>query len=357
MSNTPSLPKFVDLRYVSDDQPGYYRRRCGKGFTYRDAEGGCVRDKKLRERFKALVIPPHWENVWICREANGHILCTGRDAAGRKQYIYHPEWIAYRQLKKFERLLLFAEHLPLIRRTAAAHLQHERWDKEKVLALIVQVLDEVALRIGNKQYAKRNNTYGLTTLRRKHLEVTGEEIVFDYKAKSNKYREVHIDDEELMQMIRECSELPGYEVFRYRDETGRTHPVDSQDVNQYLRDISGAQLFCKDFRTWAATHLAVEYYPEAKRLVAEGDTRKQVLNLTVEMVAADLGNTPTVCREYYIHPGVLQAIEEDRVPAVSTVTAAERKRFDGQLDEFELIAVRLMEENSQKALLKILRAA
>ena len=340
------------LRYVSDDEPGYRRLKWGKGFTYRDWDNRCVKDKALRARFKALVIPPFWEDVWICRQENGHMLCTGRDAAGRKQYIYHPTWIAYRQLKKFERVQVFAEHLPRIRQTTTRHLQHARWDKAKVLALIVQVLDEVALRIGNKQYAKRNKTFGLTTLRRKHLEVQGEELVFEYKAKSNKRREVHIDDEELMEMIRECSELPGYEVFRYRDETGKTHPVDSHDVNEYLREMTGEHLYCKDFRTWAGSHLAVAYYPEAKRLIAGGESDKQALNLTVELVAAELGNTPTVCREYYIHPSILQAIENDAVPPLGSVTTRERKRYRGQLDDVELLTIRLMDAEAAFARLR-----
>ena len=354
MTAAAAISAIPSLRYVSDEQPGYARLKWGRGFTYRDWEGRCVKDKRLRDRFKALVIPPFWEDVWICREENGHLLCTGRDAAGRKQYIYHPEWTAYRQLAKFERLQVFAEHLPEIRRTAQRHLQHPRWDKEKVLALIVQVLDEVALRIGNKQYAKRNSTYGLTTMRRKHMEVQGEEIVFEYKAKSNKRREVHIDDEELMQLIRDCSELPGYEVFRYRDETGKTHPVDSHDVNEYLRAITGEHLYCKDFRTWAGSHLAVEYYPEAKRLIAAGESKKQLLNLTVEMVAADLGNTPSVCRQYYIHPSILQAVEQERIPPLSSVTSRERKRYGGMLDDVELLTVRLMDS---EIALKILTAA
>ena len=340
---TPKTSPVPSLRYVSDAQPGYSRHRWGKGFTYRDWDGNCVRDKALRRRFKALVIPPFWEEVWICREDNGHLLCTGRDAAGRKQYIYHPTWIAYRQLQKFERLQVFAEHLPELRRVTAEHLQLPRWDKEKVLALIVHILDEVALRIGNKQYAKRNNTYGLTTLRRKHLDVVGEELVFEYKAKSNKQREVHIDDEELIRLIRECSELPGYEVFRYRDETGKTQPVDSHDVNEYLRAITGEHFYCKDFRTWAGSHLAVEFYPAARRLVDAGETNKQLLNLTVERVAAELGNTPSVCREYYIHPSILHAVEQRTVPALTTVTDAERRRYDGQLDDVELLTVRLMD--------------
>ena len=348
----PTATPIPSLRHVSDDEPGYSRLKWGKGFTYRDWEGRCVKDAALRQHFKALVIPPFWTDVWICREANGHLLCTGRDAAGRKQYIYHPEWVAYRQLEKFERLQVFAEHLPEIRRTARQHLRHPRWDKEKVLALIVQVLDEMALRIGNKQYAKRNNTYGITTLRRKHLEVSGDELVFEYKAKSNKQREVHIDDAELIRLIQECSELPGYEVFRYRDETGKTHPVDSHDVNEYLRQISGEHLYCKDFRTWAGSHLAVEYFPEAQRLIAEGKSKKQLLNLTIEMVALDLGNTPSVCRQYYIHPSILKAVENEQVPPPSSVTARERQRYGGMLDDVELVAVRLMDAEQALELLK-----
>ena len=342
MAATKTSP-VPSLRYVSDEEPGYHRLKWGRGFTYRDWEGKCVKDKALRKRFKALVIPPFWEDVWICRADNGHLLCTGRDAAGRKQYIYHPTWIAYRKLQKFERTQVFAEHLPHLRRTTRAHLQHPVWDKEKVLALIVQVLDEVALRIGNKQYAKRNSTYGLTTLRRKHLAVQGDDLVFEYKAKSNKRREVHIDDEELMRLIRDCSELPGYEVFRYRDADGKTQPVDSHDVNEYLRGLTGEHLYCKDFRTWAGSRLAVEFYPEAERLIAEGKSSKQLLNLVIESVAAELGNTPSVCREYYIHPSILQAVETESIPPLGSVTARERRRYDGELDDVELLTVRLMD--------------
>lgn len=332
-----ALPALV---YTSDTQPGYRRLRWGRGFSYRDANNQ-VLPKDERTRIEALVIPPAWENVWICQLKNGHLQCTGRDPAGRKQYRYHPDWMAFRQASKFVKMRAFARALPRIRLQLHEDIHRPTWDKARVLALAVSVLDNVYLRIGNRQYAQRNATYGLTTLRRRHLDFDeAGDLHFNYKAKSNKYRDVEVDDEELVRLIRECAELPGYEVFRYRTGARTYETIDSHDVNEYIRQISGGDFSAKDFRTWAGTASAVEYFEDARQEVA--GTRKNLETELVRRVAAELGNTVSVCREYYIHPAVLRAVAEERVPSLDSVSEKRLREFGEQMDPAEVIALELI---------------
>ncbi len=297
------------------------------------------------ERLEKLPIPPMWDDVWICQKENGHLQVTGFDEKGRKQYLYHPDWVTYRNANKFNKLIDFAKELPSIRKRVQQDLQQEEWTKERVLALVVSVLDEAYIRIGNKAYLEENNTYGLTTLRRKHLKVEGEEAVFQYKAKSGKEREVNIDDKELVALIRECSELPGYEIFRYR-ENGKGKAVDSEDVNDYLHEIAGEEFSSKDFRTWGGTVSAVEEL-EAALAEAEEYPRKKLMSTLVQRVADRLGNTPAVCREYYIHPAILEAAEDGRLEQAVKRSRAEKKdEYD--LDKHEKIALRLLKEYSRE---------
>lgn len=329
------------LKYISDEQEGISRLPWGRGFTYRDAEGKRITDTAQLERIKALVIPPAWKKVWICTEKDGYLQATGRDDKGRKQYIYHPEWVAYRQQKKFDHIVNFAENLPLIRRTTREHLKDKEWTKRKVMALILKVLDETAIRIGNLTYKEQNNTFGLTTLRRKHMEVDGRKLMLSFKGKSNQYREVTIQDRALVRLIKECSELPGYEIFRYVDADGKYQIVDSQDVNEYLQVITGKEFSSKDFRTWYATAVAVELWPEVYAEDPDQPFVKQATNL-VKRVADELGNTVSVCRKYYIHPKILAQLEKMDIDGIQNLKVALPELFVQEMDECERLALALI---------------
>ena len=331
------------LIHVDDDMPGWTRVPYGRGFSYRDKNGRCIKDRKIRRRLQSLGIPPAWTDVWICPQEKGYLQVTGRDEKGRKQYIYHPDWVALRQEHKFARMQSFAERLPAIRQRVADDLEHRRWDRQRVLALAVAVLDETGIRIGNRQYADRNGTYGLTTLRRKHLSVDREGIHFSYKGKSGKYRQVDIENRKLGKLIKTINELPGYEVFRYRGEDGRRHPIDSADVNEYIRAIAGEDFSSKDFRTWAATAAAVEFYPLAREDV-RAHPRRKLENAVVKRVAKHIGKTMTVCRQYYIHPAILEAVAAREIPPTQSVTEQELARFDHELAAAECLAYRLISE-------------
>lgn len=298
------------LTHVNDTQPGFTRKKWGRGFIYFDPEGVKIEDKATLKRIKSLVIPPNWEEVWICSEENGHLQCTGLDQKKRKQYIYHPEWVKYNQQNKFSRLKSFGQKLPLIRKQIEKDLQQKKWTKTKVLALAVHILDEYYLRIGNQYYAKKNNTYGLTTLRRKHIENSSDILQVNYKAKSNKERQLIIDDEELVELIKEISDLPGYEVFRYREKANSWISIDSEDVNDYIKGMVQEDFTAKVFRTWGGTKLAVEFLPEAKEKVRQ-NKRLNMETTLVKMVAQSLGNTVATCRKYYIHPDVLKELTSD----------------------------------------------
>lgn len=313
-SKTSRRTNASGLVYSSDNQPGFTRRRWGRGFQYLNENKKKITCKESLRRIKQLVIPPGWEEVWICKATNGHLQSTGRDLRRRKQYIYHPQWVAYRQAEKFSRLLDFAEGLPCLRETVAAHLKNKTWNRQKVLALAVKVLDQYHIRVGNKQYRKRNGTYGLTTLRRKHIELEKDELRLSYKAKSNVLRKINIDHPKLTKLIRQCSELPGYELFSYKDNHGKTQALESSEVNAYIQQIIGDDFSAKDFRTWAGTCLAVKYLPDAKEVVAK-NLRRKLEKAVVKLVAQELGNTIAVCQKYYIHPKVLKFVGQDHLPS------------------------------------------
>jgi DNA topoisomerase-1 len=300
----------LKLKYVSDQTRGISRRKRGKGFEYFDQDGNKIMHPKMIDRIQDLKIPPNWQEVWICTMDKGHIQATGLDQKGRKQYLYHQSWQEHRNQSKYKKLLEFGRALPRIRETASSHVRKRDWPREKVLALIVLIMDEVHIRIGNRKYQKNNETFGLTTLRRKHLHPDRNSIELDYKAKSGKYRKVSIQNRKLSKLIQQCSELPGYEVFRYR-ENGSTIPVDSSDVNEYLHEIGDESFSSKDFRTWGGTVMALEKLPEALRIQEENPRRKLTTTL-IKLVAAELGNTQSICREYYIHPAILKLVENEQ---------------------------------------------
>jgi DNA topoisomerase-1 len=278
----------------------------GAGFTYVGPDGKPVRDKETLARIKSLVIPPAWTDVWICTVANGHLQATGRDARGRKQSRYHPRWREVRDATKYERMVLFAEALPRIRRRVREDLGKPGLPREKVLATIVMLMEETCIRVGNEEYAKQNKSYGLTTLRTRHVEVNGAKVHFEFQGKSGVHHTVDLQDRRLARIIKQCHDLPGYELFQYLDHEGNRHAVDSSDVNEYLREISGAEFTAKDFRTWAGSVLACGMLAEVGKFESEAEAKRNVV-AAIKSVAEKLGNTPAVCRKCYVHPAVLEA--------------------------------------------------
>jgi DNA topoisomerase-1 len=298
--------KSAGLRYVNDDDPGITRARAGKSFRYLDPHRRGVTDKATLARIKRLAIPPAWTGVWICPREDGHIQATGRDARGRKQYRYHADWRTARDETKYARMLAFARALPRIRRRVARDLKRRGLGREKVLATMVRLLETTLVRVGNEEYARANGSIGLSTMRDRHVDVRAGTIEFQFKGKSGKQHHIKLHDPRLAGIVRRTQDLPGQKLFQYLDETGAQQAVGSEDVNDYLRHIAGAEFSAKDFRTWAGTVLAAL----ALRQFEHFDTRAQAkknLVAAIERVAKRLGNTPAVCRKCYIHPAILES--------------------------------------------------
>jgi DNA topoisomerase-1 len=291
------------LRYVSDRQPGFTRRLEGEHFVYFDVDGTRITDEEVIARIRKLAIPPAYRDVWICRHANGHLQAVGRDARGRKQYRYHPRWRLVRDESKYGRMLEFGRLLPGLRRQVAHDLALPGLPRAKVLATLVRLLECTMARIGNEEYARTNNSFGLTTLRRRHAGVRGSHVLFDFRAKHGIERHIDIQDRRLARIIAKLQDLPGQELFRYLDEDGTPHGVGSDDVNEYLREVTGAEITAKDFRTWAATNLAALALHELEAFDSAAHAKKNILR-AVEQVAKQLGNTPAICRKCYIHPAI-----------------------------------------------------
>ncbi len=303
------LAEEANLRYVSDSMPGIMRVFNGKNPSYYDHSGQKITDKKVLSRIDALGIPPAWEYVWICPLSFGHIQVTGRDEKGRKQYIYHSRWNEISSQTKFAKVLSFSEMLPTIRHKIKTDMNLNGLKQEKILATIVWLLDNTYIRVGNEEYALTNKHYGLTTLHSKHVQVSGENVVFEFTGKSGKKHQVGISHPRIAKTIHKLEELPGYELFQYIDEHGQRNPVDSSDVNEYLKSITQEAVSAKDFRTWGGTVVA------ASSLVTTGHFKNKqdlIHNVTaaVETTAKVLGNTPSVCRNYYIHPTVIQSYKQ-----------------------------------------------
>jgi DNA topoisomerase I len=296
--------KMAGLRYVTDAEPGIYRRRRGKGFQFIDAEGKAVRDKETLSRIKSLVIPPAWSGVWICQNPKGHLQVTGRDARGRKQSRYHPRWREVRDETKFERMTIFGGILPTIRERVEQDLSLPGLPRHKVLATIVRLMEATLIRVGNEEYARENHSYGLTTMRNKHVEVEGSSVTFKFQGKSRVRHTVDIQDRRIAKIVQRCQDIPGYELFQYVDKEGNHHTIDSADVNDYLREVSGQDFTAKDFRTWAGTVLACTVLQEFEAFESQTQAKKNVVQ-AIKDVAARLGNTPSVCRKSYVHPVVL----------------------------------------------------
>jgi DNA topoisomerase-1 len=297
--------KEAGLRYVTDARPGILRKRCVKGFRYVGPEGKAVRDKETLARIRSLVIPPAWKSVWICTDPRGHLQATGRDAKGRKQSRYHPRWRVVRDETKYEKMLLFGTALPRIRERVEEDLALPGLPRNKVLATIVRLMERTLMRVGNEEYARENKSYGLTTLRCKHVHVAGSNVTFKFRGKSGVLHEVGVQDRRLARVVARCQDIPGYELFQYLDDTGEPHTIDSMDVNDYLREISNEDFTAKDFRTWAGTVLASMALREFEAFQSETQAKRNVVQ-AIKAVAQRLGNTPAVCRKCYVHPAVLE---------------------------------------------------
>jgi DNA topoisomerase-1 len=299
----------VGLVYVSDEKPGIVRKRSGKGFRYESAQGEKISDASMLKRIRALAVPPAWTEVWICARANGHLQATGRDARGRKQYRYHPRFREVRESTKYHRMLAFADSLPAVRAKVQEHLALRRLSREKVLATVVHLLEATLIRVGSDEYARANKSYGLTTLKNRHVEVNGTALKFNFKGKSGKVWKLNIRDRRIAKVIRACQDLPGQELFQYVDDDGEIRDVTSSDVNEYLREITGEDVTAKDFRTWHGTVLAAMALAEFQKFDSEAGAKRNIRD-AIQKVAARLGNTPTICRKCYVHPEILSTYVE-----------------------------------------------
>lgn len=318
------------LRYVDDSVPGLRRERRGKGFVYQRADGRQVRDPKTLARIRSLVIPPAWTEVWICPDPRGHMQATGRDARGRKQYRYHPQWRQQQEEVKYDRVLAFGKVLPRIRRATERDLRSPKLSRKKVLAVIVQLLERTLMRVGNEEYARSNKSYGLSTLRDRHVRVRGAKIQLQFKGKSGKHHTLEVHDSRLAKLVKACQDIPGQELFQYIDENGIAHDVRSTDVNEYLREISGENCTAKDFRTFAGTVLAALALQELESFDSQAQAKRN-LTQAVERVAKQLGNTPTICRKCYVHPAVFDSyLDGSLLQTLKSRTEARIKRgFSG----------------------------
>lgn len=338
--------KAASLHHVNDDTPGITRRTAGKGFSYRDPDGKPVKAAETLARIKSLVIPPAWTNVWICADADGHLQATGRDARGRKQYRYHPQWSRVRDETKYGRAALFGESLPGIRKQVDTDLHKQGLSRERVLATIVRLLERTFIRIGNTEYAKSNKSFGLTTLQDRHVQIAGANVVFKFRGKSGKSHEVRLTDKKLAQLIKRCRDVPGQDLFQYFDESGIRHPLRSNDVNEYLRSIAESEFTAKDFRTWAGTLLAADALRSAHD--AAKKFTKSTATEAVQAVAAQLGNTPAVCKKCYIHPAILKAFDDESLRQRFVKESAKKKRITGLTRE-ESALLRFLKTADAKA--------
>ena len=328
------------LRYTTDTRPGIRRERRGSGFRYVGPDGRAVKAADV-QRIRSLVIPPAWTDVWICPDPLGHLQATGRDARGRKQYRYHQRWRQVRDETKYHRLIGFARALPAIRRRTAADLRRPTLSREKMLATVVRLLEKTLIRVGNDEYARQNRSFGLTTLRDGHVAVSGGRVTFSFRGKSGVEHEIDLDDARLARVVRQCRDIPGYDLFQYYDEQGERHSIGSGDVNAYLKAIAGEDYTSKDFRTWAGTVLAAQLLREFEAFKSGSQAKKNIVE-AVETVAKKLGNTKAVCRKCYIHPAVLDAYM-DRSMLKTVAQRARRVARSGGLNGAEAAVLALLQ--------------
>lgn len=325
------------LRYIGEEVPGLRRRRCGRGFRYLDPQGRALTDPAERDRIRALAIPPAWEEVWISPFHNAHILATGRDERGRKQYIYHPRWRELRIQGNFHQLIAFGEALPALRARIDTDLRRPGLPRERVLALVAHLLETTLIRVGNPEYARRNRSFGLTTMRARHLEVEGSRLHFEFRGKGGKPQRVDIRDRRAANLLRRCQELPGQELFQYLDRDGRRHCVDSGDINDYLSAHTGEEFTAKVFRTWGGSAMMVESLLETPP-PASGKEAQARLKEAMKAAAEGLRNTVSVCRRHYVHPVIAAHYEAGSFHRLC------REVEDGELHREENCLLRLLRE-------------
>ena len=334
------------LRYTTDAKPGIRRTRRGSAFRYFTAEGRRVTSAEELGRIRCLVIPPAWEEVWICPDARGHLQATGRDARGRKQYRYHPKWREIRDETKYDRLIGFAQALPQIRARTDGDLKKAGVPREKVLATVVQLLEKTLIRVGNDEYAKQNRSFGLTTLRDGHVDVRGGRVRFTFRGKSGIEHEIDLDDRRLARIVRACRDIPGYDLFQFYDEQGRHQAVGSVDVNAYLKELTGEDYTSKDFRTWAGTVHAAQLLRDLTDYKSATEAKRHVVR-AVESVAKRLGNTKAVSRKCYIHPAIFDSYADGSMVKMR-VARARRSRSPYALNECEAAVLALLQGRSPK---------
>jgi DNA topoisomerase I len=330
----------VGLRYVTDDIPGIQRKTSGKTFKYFDVDGKQIRDPNVIQRINSLAIPPAYTKVWICPFENGHLQATGRDAKGRKQYRYHPLWRSIRDQTKFSRMIAFSQALPDIRRRIEHDLSLRGLPKQKVLAAILKLMELTRIRVGNEEYAKTNQSYGLTTLHDEHAHISGSKIQFQFRGKSGVEHEIELSDKRLAKIVKQCQDIPGQELFQYLDENGEPQDITSTDVNDYLREITGQDFTAKDFRTWAGTVLALSHLAEIGGFTSQTAAKKNITQV-IKSVASFLGNRPATCRKYYVHPAVLEAYLDE---SLHDVVEKHRElsiedQHDLQIEELMVVAL------------------
>ncbi len=337
--------KDAGLRYLTDDRPGLTRRPTGKSFTYLDAAGQRVTDGPTLKRIASFVIPPAWKDVWISPSPTSHVQVTGRDARGRKQYRYHPRWAAQRAETKFERLRTFgADALPPLRARIGADLARRGpLTRERVVAVVLALIDEANIRVGNREYARTNDSFGLTTLLDDHVTVSGPAMTFAFVGKKGVAHEINLRDRRLARLVQQCQDLPGQQLFQYLDETGAQHAVDSSDVNDYIRAASGLDFTAKDFRTWGGTVRLVEAL-EAELAADPDQAPEKALRTATKAVARHLGNTPTVCSKYYIHPQVVSMFQDGRLVEFLRDHDAASAATDDLLRPTERLVLRMLEK-------------
>jgi DNA topoisomerase I len=336
--------KLAGLRYVTDASPGIRRKRHGKGFIYLGVDQQPIREKAQLQRMKTLAIPPAWNDVWICPSPNGHIQATARDAKGRKQYRYHERWREVRDETKYNRMNAFGEALPIIRKRVDADLALAGLPREKVLATVVRLLETTFIRVGNQEYARDNNSYGLTTLRNRHVAVSGSTLRFQFRGKSGKQHRVALTDQRLAKIIKRCQDLPGQELFQYLDD-GELQSIGSAEVNQYLREITGQDFTAKDFRTWAGTVLAALALKKFEAFDGETEAKKNIVE-AIQRVAECLGNTPAICRKCYIHPTILEAYLDGSLLERLKITRTKVTNGLSGLRRVEKAVMKLLEQQS-----------
>jgi DNA topoisomerase I len=337
-ANGSADAKAAGLRYSSDDEPGISRRKAGRGFSYRTERGGTVTSDRQLTRIRALGIPPAWSAVWICPDARGHLQATGRDARGRKQYLYHADWRALRDSSKFDRMEEFGSRLPRVRDQIESDLGLPGLQRERVLAAVVRLVDETLIRVGSEEYRRTNGSYGATTIRSRHAQVNGHHIAVEFKGKSGKLHHAEVFDRRLARTMQKLDDLPGRELFEYLDDARERKPVRSDDVNRYLGEISGADVTVKDFRTWGASALCIRALNDLDPPSSPTAAKRSIAG-AIRDVATALGNTPAVCRASYVHPQILEAFAAGDLPPAAS------RRLKG-LDRWESALLRFLRASS-----------